>query len=1155
MSAAALVGVLGCVPEESDISTAILADVNSLTFEAVDAEPQSFNVISQGVWTVETPEWVSTDVQTGASGQSAITVSVADNVVNGQMQLPRTDTLYIKGADRYAHYYVIIKQLGDTYLGATEGTVTDAIALETGKGFGLQESQVVAVATTGFVVTDGTSNIYIDAAATVQIGDKVTLKGLRAAYNGMPSLTSCENITVTGNATAQHTTEKDLSASLNAYKATSIEYLAIKGATLVANQIISTDGGKLVFHNAPESFNIASLNAHYVDLYGYYLANDEGANGPFIVLTNVVDKGENENVKLPVKWNSNATTYAKWSGINVTSGKAGVIEPVEGFGQISYNWGLEQRKADKVEDAAKSKLDVQADNPRVNGAWTGDYWEFMSYVPAKAGQVIKLEFECRISGSGLRYWRMQYKDGNEWKDCRKLKSVTKADGKTYEYTDDVKGGGDDNANCVYTHVVKYEKDTDAIVFRWTCVAPWRWPAEAINDVEPLDAPSNASMRLDCGTVLGVQPSISVATEAELPNDNVANVEVSVDKSLTFEALPAAPKSFKVLSDNEVELTADAKWILFVGADDALVETLTIPANTETEVFVTCAENVNPETREGNINVKSGATTETIKVTQVSPGVRLEPFVSIVGGNSTSVSFEAGTINLGVQTNVEFKYSSDAAWVTVAEAPATRALVDIKKLVVNYEANTEPVERTARIRVYNTDNNIETVYTLVQAPYESGVYFQDDFTWVAPWADAYGSADSVGENDEAGKAPNVYTQKSHLAYDGVGFANGGSGVEGQPSFLEAFAARGYVDLNPSKQAFYTQKYYLKFGKTDAHVGIKLPAQDFEGTTPTTVELTFNWAAQMLGDDKGNVIDDVQIVVELTGDGVCGDTGTKISSPFVTTQVDGVLAWQNASITLLGVTKDTRISIRPLKMTEATPKTQRWYLDNVKIAKGNPMNAASCTLAKFPFAYDTTFDASTSSVQGMWNLTEGWILSEDGASKLSAHNPDNSALKVTYKYEAGATDGTKDHVRVLATGMAKGGYWLFEVPVKDAPAGTYNIKYTQSSSGTGANYFLLEVSLDGTNWSPISSVTSSETYKDGTGARDVTYTYALNKLGANIANSPNNIDFNYSAPALPGNNTLYIRAKVADDMSYAADKALGTKGTNRIWGPCEVTFRKN
>ena len=1146
MSAAALLGVVGCFQEEEYISTAVLADVNSLTFEAIDATPQAFNIISQGVWTVETPEWVTTDVKTGWAGQSSITVSVADNVIGEQMQLPRTDTLKIKGTDMYAHYYVIIKQLGDTYLGATEGTVTDAVALEAGRGFGLQESQVVAIATTGFVVTDGTSNIYVDATASVNVGDKVTLKGLRSTYNGMPSLTECENLTITSSATAQHTTQKDLSTGIAAYKATSIEYVAVKGATLIATQVIATDGGILAFHNAPESFNVSSLNAHYVDLYGYYISKDASGNGPFVVLTSIEDKGVNENVKLPVKWAASANDYPKWSSKTV-----GYIEPVEGFGQISYTFNQEKRTADGVPDAAASKTDVSGSNPRVNGAWPGDYWEFMSYVPAKAGQIIKLEFEGRISAGGMRYWRMQYKDGNDWKDCRAVKTVKVGDKQVeVNYTDDLyEGGSADTFNKVIVHAVKYANDTDVIAFRWTCAANYTGKHVV------LGAPDSGSMRLDCGDVNNVQPSISIGTEADIPNDNVANVEVSVDKSLTFEATPTAPKSFKVLSDNEVELTADAEWILFVGAEDALVETLTIPANTETEVFVTCAENVEPETREGNINVKSGATTETIKVTQVSPGVRLEPFVSIVGGNSTSVSFDAGTINLGVQTNVEFQYSSDATWVTVSEPVATRALVDIKQLVVNYEANTEPVERTARIRVYNTDNNIETVYTLVQAPYESGVYFQDDFTWVAPWADAYGSADSVGENDEAGKAPNVYTQKSHLAYDGVGYANGGAGVQGQPSFLEEFAARGYVDLNPSKQAFYTQKYYLKFGKTDAHVGIKLPAQDFEGTTPTTVELTFNWAAQMLGDDKGNVIDDVQIVVELTGDGVCGDTGTKISSPFVTTQVDGVLAWQNASITLLGVTKDTRISIRPLKMTEATPKTQRWYLDNVKIAKGNPMNAASCTLASFPFTYDTTFDASTSTVQGMWNLDEGWILSDEGTTKLSSHNPDGTALKVTYKYEAGAADGTKDHVRVLATGMAKDGYWLFEVPVKDAPAGTYNITYKHSASATGPNYFLVEVSVDGKNWQPAGAQTTSETFKDGTSPRDVTWTYALNRGGVNAANVACVVDVDYAAPALPGNNTIYIRATISDDMAYGSTKAMGGSGTNRIWGPCEVTFRKN
>ena len=916
--AAAIFGAVGCIEEDSPVSSAILADVNSLTFEAKDAAAQSFNVISEGVWTVETPEWVTTDITTGGAGQTAVSVTVADNFIGEQMQLPRTDTLFLKGADRYADFMVIIKQLGDTYLGAKEGSVSDAIALELGTGFGLTESQVVAVSTAGFVVTDGKSNIYVDAVAEVAVGDKVTLKGLRSDVNGLPALSSCENIAVSGNSAAQHTSVKDLSSSLAGYTSTSIDHVVVKGTTLVGSQIISTDGGKLVFHAAPESFNIAGLNAHFVDVEGYYLSVDKGGNGPFVVLTSVEDKGLNENVKLPVKWNAIANDYPKWTGVNVTSGKAGVIEPVEGFGQISYNFGMEQRIKDGVEADPESKLDINGDNPRVNGVWVGDYWEFLSYVPAKAGQVIKLEFEMRISAAGLRYWKMQYKDGDEWKDCRKLKSVEKG-GAIIEYTDDVAPGGGEEANKVITHVVKYANDTDAIIFRWISMSPWR----GNNDTDPLGNPSTASMRLDCSDALAVQPSISVATEAELPNDNVANVEVTVDKSLTFEALPGQPKSFKVLSDNEVELTTDSDWIFFVGADETLVESMVIPAGAETEVFVNCAENVEPSTREGLITVKSGATVETIKVTQVSPGVSLEPFVSLVGGNSGNVSFAEGSFNLAVQTNVDFEFSSDAAWVNVQAVPETRALVDVKQLAVTYQANDATEERVAHIRVFNTENNIETLYTLTQAGYESGVYFQDDFTWVAPWADAYGADDSVGDNNASGKAPNVYTHATHME----------GGVPGYPAFMTEYANRGYEDVNPDGQSFYTQKYYLKFGKTSVHTGLKLPANEFEGSTPVDVELTFNWAAHMTG--KG-AIDKVQIVVEIEGDGICADSGEKISNAFVTTQENGMLAWQNARVILKGVTNETRISIRPSVMDDSDGVTQkRWYIDNIKLAKPSPL----------------------------------------------------------------------------------------------------------------------------------------------------------------------------------------------------------------------------
>ena len=133
------------------------------------------------------------------------------------------------------------------------------------------------------------------------------------------------------------------------------------------------------------------------------------------------------------------------------------------------------------------------------------------------------------------------------------------------------------------------------------------------------------------------------------------------------------------------------------------------------------------------------------------------------------------------------------------------------------------------------------------------------------------------------------------------------------------------MNPAGESFYTQKYYLKFGKTSVHTGIKLPALDLAAATD--VQLSFNWAAHMTG--KG-VIDNVQIVVELEGDGVCADTGEKISNPMSTTQEDGKLAWQDASISLQGVTANTRIIIRPTVLDDSDGvKQKRWYIDNINI----------------------------------------------------------------------------------------------------------------------------------------------------------------------------------------------------------------------------------
>ena len=153
----------------------------------------------------------------------------------------------------------------------------------------------------------------------------------------------------------------------------------------------------------------------------------------------------------------------------------------------------------------------------------------------------------------------------------------------------------------------------------------------------------------------------------------------------------------------------------------------------------------------------------------------------------------------------------------------------------------------------------------EKPQHPEPFFADDFSWVAPWADKYGSDDSVGTDNASGKAPNVYTQSTHLE---------GGVSEGYPALLTVFAEKGYEDINPSVQAFYTQKYYFKFGKTRAHTGIKLPAIDFKNANAVDATISFDWSAHMTG--AGNV-DKVQIVVEIVGDGVCADSEAKISLP--------------------------------------------------------------------------------------------------------------------------------------------------------------------------------------------------------------------------------------------------------------------------------------
>ena len=841
------------------------------------------------------------------------------------------------GQNLYADAVVSVLQNGDKYRDLVAGTLTEAFAQEANTFVGAKDVQVVALTSDGFVVEDETAISYVTATKEVAVGDKGTVYAYVSNLNGLPSLKDADKFEKSSNATVDYSGAKDITSTLQAYVPEQTELVSLQGKLSSKKiELYHAEGEEpaqrdsiiVELLNTHSSLKMSELDGWLVNAKGYVF----GKSGNTIYMVPVVLEGvqslETVYFADDFEWITWATVDAVGKDDQSTSvtniWKADWADAFFAkFNEIGYQylWSTVGDKEFKVGPE-------QAANPSVGK--DGSMYACKNYL--KFGQTsynAALRLPALSSIQGTANIQIDF----DW--CWQVTGERKPDIMTMS-VETTNGKFEQTGLGMSEQLESTQSQTDGeshLAWQHARVILTDATAETVLTIRPTyadPAKQNSARKqnrwyLDNIKIIEYTGSVSVAEPTE------AEITISMENNITFDAAPTETKSFTFVSDQEATLTIEADWMYFLGEGDKEEKSITIAADTQTEVKVGCKENTASEPRSADIVIESGLTVETIPVKQMSPGQKVESFVSIIGGNSGKVGFDEGTFNLSVQANVDFAFESDATWATVEAIPESKALVEVKQLVVKYEANDTPVERTARIRVFNAENNLETVYTLVQDAFVSGIYFQDDFTWVAPWADAYGSADSVGENDDAGNAPNVYTQKSHLAYDGVGYANGGAGVEGQPSFLEAFATRGYEDLNPSKKSFYTQKYYLKFGKTDAHVGIKLPAQEFEGDYATNVDLTFNWAAHMLGDDKGNVIDDVQIVVELTGDGVCADTGTKICTPFVTTQVDGTLAWQDASVTLLGVTKNTRISIRPLKMTEATPKTQRWYLDNVKLAK--------------------------------------------------------------------------------------------------------------------------------------------------------------------------------------------------------------------------------
>ena len=178
-----------------------------------------------------------------------------------------------------------------------EAVATIAGALAAAKATKLELSgQVMAVTSTGFVLSDGIDAIYVytESVPTVAAGDQVDVQGFKDSYGNLPEVTS-PTVTKTSSGTVSHAEAKDLTSgeALTAYCAgwSKIEYVKVKGLAewdaenSKLNIVVEGSDNKVVPYSAAEDYSM--YDGMELTVYGYSASVYEEAASLQIVVDRI----------------------------------------------------------------------------------------------------------------------------------------------------------------------------------------------------------------------------------------------------------------------------------------------------------------------------------------------------------------------------------------------------------------------------------------------------------------------------------------------------------------------------------------------------------------------------------------------------------------------------------------------------------------------------------------------------------------------------------------------------------------------------------------------------------------------------------------------------------------------------------------------------
>ncbi len=679
------VSLAGCQEEEMVKPSALLCDP-SLTFAAKDAEPQTLTVASDEEWMIDVPvDWIDVDPVRG-SNTVEVTVSVADNYENGVMSLPREATITIANNRGYS-VTAVIYQKGDNYIGVSEMTVADFKKIDDGAFAKIPDGQVMAVAAEGFVISDASGALYVDSKEKVAVGDKVFIAGEKVAKYGTSAIKAGE-VTVNSNEEVVYPSPVPIDPStLNVPVYVTAES-GILGSSLVFDPALSVSVAAVELKSG--SVNLEAVNMHNIAYQGYLLGVENGTAS--ILIISLEDKGINENLE--------AYFYDDFSWMKSFIEASGV--------DVGDSIGENNAGASAPNLRSNASLSLLLDELLARGYEDLNPGPKVIYPQAYYWKFGKTSTATSNNNNGLRLPEIAFK-GSE-----PVNAIIE-----FDWAAHMTGSGNiDNVQIVV------EVPEGAGLFE-----------NGSNVSDPLiTTQENGHLEWQHATVLlkgatnksriSIRPYQYESVTPDQQRWHLDNIKIKdsgvpyadpvyakltlSDEIVTFEGTPEGPATITVKSDNPWTITKA------YGADWFSIDVLEGNANEDVAVTVNCEQSLSTTLRTGYFTIASADTRKNIYVVQSAAGGELDPLISVVTDKSTSALLgEGDTFDVTVQSNIDYQLEISDSWITEAEVPSTRGLVEKSYHSFTLAPNLTGATRSGYVRFYNEDKNVEAYVMLKQ----------------------------------------------------------------------------------------------------------------------------------------------------------------------------------------------------------------------------------------------------------------------------------------------------------------------------------------------------------------------------------------------------------------------------------------------------------